>query len=312
MKLLEVLLLCSAFAVNAAVQEPEKIVKRENLEGRDLSSSSSKKKKKKKQNSRRRKKWSSSSSKHQWSSGSESKSSSFTEKWNPLPPIRPAVKPLALPKRRSDSMSDDHGIKNIYLEVTNLGFNEPFSSFFVLVHDAHTTPLFEAGKPASQNLGELALNGHTQPLVDFYGYQAGVVSVGAISTGGMRKFVISLQISPKYECVTIAAMMVNTNDSFVSLNGAPMYHEPVGRNFFEPAYDAGVEANDELCRSIPGPACDEEPGNKNDGGGEGVVHITRPLSGIGDLSPNKYGWLNPMMQVRYLDEIPALHGMYRI
>jgi len=228
----------------------------------------------------------------------------------PPPPIRPAVKPQTMPDKIYPS--EDDGIKNIYLQVTNLSYNQPFSAFFVMVHDIYTTPLFEAGKPASQNLQSLAQDGDPQPLVDFYGYQAGVASVGAIATGDMRTFTISLQISPKYECVTIAAMMLNTNDGFVALNGTPMYSAFPGQYIFEPAYDAGTEENNELCDSIPGPVCDPASGNLNNGGGEGVVHIHRPLSGLADLNPTDDGWLNPVMQIVVRDEAPLMNGMYRI
>ena len=58
------------------------------------------------------------------------------------------------------------------------------------------------------------------------------------------------------------------------------------------AYDAGSEANNEICAFIPGPSCgiffvrDPE-------GAEGYVHIHAGIHGIGDLSPAQFDWRNP-------------------
>jgi hypothetical protein len=65
-----------------------------------------------------------------------------------------------------------------------------------------------------------------------------------------------------------------------------------------PGYDAGTEENNELCTSMPGPACaaiDSE--NVHSGGGEGVVHVHRGFFGVGDLPQAGYDWRNPMVLV---------------
>lgn len=197
-------------------------------------------------------------------------------------------------------------VRTIYLEVTNLSFNQPFSNFFVMVHSKDVQPIFYAGRAASNQLADLAQDGNPQPLVDLYGFHKEVASVGDISNGNMRTFTIRLQVSSQYNYVTIAAMMMNTNDGFVALNSVRAIP---GRLFLEPAYDAGTEANNEQCNSIPGPACDASSGNENPEDGEGVVHIHRGIIGGADLDVGEYSWLNPVMQVLVREEVPFIQNL---
>jgi hypothetical protein len=61
------------------------------------------------------------------------------------------------------------------------------------------------------------------------------------------------------------------------------------------AYDAGSEMNDELCSNIPGPQCGGAPFSM--GLAEGYVHISRGISGEGDLAASAYDWRNPVARV---------------
>jgi hypothetical protein len=63
------------------------------------------------------------------------------------------------------------------------------------------------------------------------------------------------------------------------------------------AYDAGSEANAELCEHIPGPPCGNG-GVRNIEGAEGYVHIHAGIHGIGDLEPDKADWRNPVVEIR--------------
>jgi hypothetical protein len=47
------------------------------------------------------------------------------------------------------------------LDVVNLAFAQPFSEFFVLVHDETVEPLFTLGFPPSEPLAILAEDGST-------------------------------------------------------------------------------------------------------------------------------------------------------
>lgn len=64
--------------------------------------------------------------------------------------------------------------------------------------------------------------------------------------------------------------------------------------------DAGSEENNELCKSIPGPACAADSGNEASGNGEGFVHVHPGIHGLGDLADGRYDWRNPMVQIKVL------------
>lgn len=189
---------------------------------------------------------------------------------------------------------------SLTLTVINQAFQQPFGSFFVLVHNKKATPLFTSGKPASEALSLLVHDGNPAALVAGYKGAPGVLSstifeIGSPYEGGRDPAVIKVTISEEFPLVTIATMALNTNDCFVSINGLKL---TPGMTLDLPGLDAGVEENNELCTSIPGPACPADSGNVKSGNGEGFVHIHRGFFGVGGaLSEAEYDWRNPMVRV---------------
>jgi hypothetical protein len=61
------------------------------------------------------------------------------------------------------------------------------------------------------------------------------------------------------------------------------------------AYDAGSEANTELCEHIPGPPCGNQARMLT--GAEGFVHVHRGIHGVGDLNEAAMDWNNPVVKV---------------
>lgn len=59
----------------------------------------------------------------------------------------------------------------------------------------------------------------------------------------------------------------------------------------------GTEANNELCTHIPGPACEMDSGNIQDGPGEGFIHTSRGVHGVANLTESVYDWRNPVAEV---------------
>jgi hypothetical protein len=92
-------------------------------------------------------------------------------------------------------------------------------------------------------------------------------------------------------------MLVPTNDAFVAVNAVDISGGSV--NVRALAYDAGTEANDELCANIPGPpnVCGGEGFNASRKNAEGFVHVHRGIHGIGDLNAAVYDWRNPVARV---------------
>lgn len=143
-------------------------------------------------------------------------------------------------------------------------------------------------------------------LVNFYSGFPGAIGVDdvfAFSSGapyfGGDTLEILIQTSRRYPLVTIATMLINTNDGFTAINGLNLNPDDICNSIVTvPAYDAGTEENNELCASIPGPACDASSGNVASGNGEGFVFVHRGFFGIGDeLLQSGYDWRNPVMMV---------------
>jgi hypothetical protein len=102
-----------------------------------------------------------------------------------------------------------------------------------------------------------------------------------------------------FDRLSVAAMLIPTNDGFFAVNDAQGPNGDASITIFSPAYDAGTERNDELCASIPGPNFSEcgGPGGGAPGGGEGYVHIHAGIHGIGDFAPASRDWRNPAAKI---------------
>lgn len=103
--------------------------------------------------------------------------------------------------------------------------------------------------------------------------------------------------------LSVAAMLIPTNDAFVAVRGLRLPHR-YQRVVFARAYDSGTEANDQNCRNIPAPRCGGEgsPPGAN-AGDESYVHIGNgfhelaPDVGGDVLSPLTYDWRNPVAEI---------------
>ena len=101
-----------------------------------------------------------------------------------------------------------------------------------------------------------------------------------------------------YRYLSLAAMLIPTNDAFVALNGVrPRFQS----TYNALAYDAGTEANDEACASIPGPdfvECGGPGGGGDPGGGEGYVFVHAGMHGVGDMNEAERDWRNPVARIQ--------------
>jgi hypothetical protein len=159
------------------------------------------------------------------------------------------------------------------------------------------------GGEASEILQILAEDSDPTALAEAYANQMGVFFSGIYKEGspwsGGSNVFVTVPYRTEFPFITIAGMAMNTNDGFVALNGVRIVP---GMVITGPMYDAGSEINNELCESIPGPACPVESGNVRSAGGEGFVHVHRGFFGIGgDLAVDEYAWSNPVMLVEFMD-----------
>ena len=189
------------------------------------------------------------------------------------------------------------GNNNLMYEVTVTNITR--GSFFTPILVASHRPgveLFALGQPASTELAILAEGGDTMPLDQTLLGNSNVVDTGH-SDGllGPGQSVTVRVSAGNANRISLAAMILPTNDGFIALNGVAIPRSG-SQTFIVNGYDAGSEPNDELCVSIPGPQCGGEGGSPGTGG-EGFVHIHAGIHGIGDLQAADYDWRNPMASV---------------
>ena len=179
--------------------------------------------------------------------------------------------------------------------VTNITKGQTFTPILGAAHRAGIS-LFVAGMPSSMALAELAEGGATGPLADLLAASPDLVS-GMGSSGGLlgpgESVTFTIDTSRRFKRLSLAAMLLPTNDTFVALNGVRLPSQ--NEVFFAQAYDAGSEINDEKCDSIPGPLCGGAGFGDDDG--EGFVHHAAGISGIGDLGPSAYDWRGAVARV---------------
>lgn len=187
--------------------------------------------------------------------------------------------------------------------ITNLTKGQIFSPPAVVSHSRFIS-LFTEGEPASVALAALAEDGMTMPLAEDLlandeVYQV-VAAEGPVMPGATTT--VTIEVSDSRNLISVAGMLVITNDAFFAVrdarvNAATFKNRSGGAQVhMAHAYDAGSEANDELCASIPGPPCGNA-GVRVTEGAEGYVYISNGIHGIGDIDSETYDWRGPVARV---------------
>ena len=180
--------------------------------------------------------------------------------------------------------------------ITNISPGQTLTPQLLVSHPSDIR-LFRLGESASEALEILAEGGDTQPLTDAVdGIATDAVTIDGLLGPG-ESVTMTIDGIPGSDRLSMAAMLIPTNDTFVALNGVPMPESGgLGRSLI--AYDAGTEENDQSCQNIPGPRCGGE--GYNEEGGEGFIHIGSGFHDLGDtdddgaevLGPVPYDWGN--------------------
>jgi hypothetical protein len=190
--------------------------------------------------------------------------------------------------------------------VTNLTRGQTFTPVLVATH-VEGIQIFTLGEPASPELAIVAEEGDVGPLTALLLSTPGVAAVantgpppGGFIGPGQSKTIL-VEGGGRFDHLSVAAMLIPTNDGFFALNGVAGPRGNQTLTLFSPAYDAGSERNDELCASIPGPFFSEcggpGGGGRPTGGEEGYVHIHAGIHGIGDLVASNRDWRNPVAKI---------------
>jgi hypothetical protein len=153
--------------------------------------------------------------------------------------------------------------------------------------------LFAAGAAASEALETLAETGNSAPLLDSFDHFDSA-SLDFIGPGGSQTTHVALR--GRYKHISLAAMLIPTNDTFLALNGIVGPRRGKTLTIDVVAYDAGTELNDELCANLPGPGCNGDPGPASDNG-EGYVYISNGVRGVGDVDADLRDFNNQVARI---------------
>ena len=185
------------------------------------------------------------------------------------------------------------------ITVTNLTNSQPLSPVGVVLHQAGN--LWTVGGVPSVELEKMAEGGDNSGLLAL-----GVASAsgaGAIGPGGSETINVTVQDVMDAK-LTVATMLVNTNDGFSGLNAWDLSILELGDTWTTVAgvYDAGSEVNSEAAGTMPGPA----------DGGEGF-NAMRQDTGYVAMHPGVVsaddGLSNSVLGVEHKFDNPAIRIM---
>ncbi|MGV6816872.1 MAG: spondin domain-containing protein [Thiotrichales bacterium] len=144
------------------------------------------------------------------------------------------------------------------VSLINLTNGQPFSPPAAILH-GNDFKAWSIGASASAAVEMLAESGNGSALISASNSSATFSGAAVLLPGASLSFDITSD--ENQTALTLATMLVNTNDAFTGVNSLDLSGMQAGeeRALLVPAFDAGTEMNDELQAHIPGPA----------GGGEG-------------------------------------------
>lgn len=186
-------------------------------------------------------------------------------------------------------------IKNLTPPGPGAPGSQPLSPPLFVVHSSQVH-VWRVGEIASHVAAAIMEDANNAPAEAVYTGFPGVRQVltgggGPIPSGTSRTYMVQTQ--GNFHRLSILTMLVNTNDGFTGLDALSLVGP--GTVVTTDAYDAGSEKNNQLKSHIPGPCC----GNFFVRDPEGAV--IRPHPGIkpniGDLTPEKYGWQDPVARI---------------
>ncbi len=207
----------------------------------------------------------------------------------------------------SDEDSDDSdGLRTYRVTIKNLSVGQPLAPPVIATHVKGFT-MFEVGKLASRGLEAIAENGDVSLMFNRFNnspYATDAVNVGmpltryGTTVGGFKDYATFEITGKKHDRLSVAAMLICTNDGFTGLNSVKLPKE--GKKvYYLKGYDAGTEYNTELsadivdgCSALGAVALAGDPnGNDNDSVDSSPhqrIRKHRGTMGNGDLDPNTH------------------------
>ncbi len=191
------------------------------------------------------------------------------------------------------------------ISVTNVSANQPLSPLAVVLHESGYMA-WEVGSAANQDLEVLAESGDPSDLIATADADPAVLDTaqgtGVVLPGETDSVDLSAPGGTTIH-LTLATMLVNTNDAFGGINARMLEALEVGQSatYMVPAFDAGTEANSESMATVPGPAAGGEGFNAARDDTDAVhIHpgVISSQDGLaGSVLDSSHRWDNPVMKV---------------
>ena len=217
-------------------------------------------------------------------------------------PIEPSFRAAGF-----DNASD--AAARIYeITITNLTSGQPLSPGVAVSHTKDAS-VFSPGRAASEGIRLIAETGDPTTAVAELTASAGVHQVantGApihrVGGPGPSSLTVSLEASANANRLSLAVMLICTNDGFAGLNAVKLPGGFDDVTFYAMGYDAGTEINDEASTSIVdpcgaiGPVALAADGDSRTAQG-GVIMLHPGIQGGAALVPGSHGWTEPVARV---------------
>lgn len=165
-------------------------------------------------------------------------------------PVEPPVVPAPTP------VNYEYTVK-----VVNLTTAQPMSPVAVVLHNEGK--LWEIGMPASTALENLAESGDNSAVLSETMVLSGKSGVSPLPPGMSETITVNIADTMP-NSISIATMLVNTNDAFTGVTAKDISNLAVNESIslLTSSYDSGTEKNSELMATIPGPAAGGEGYNE--------------------------------------------------
>jgi hypothetical protein len=223
-------------------------------------------------------------------------------------PFFPILTVLVLALRLVGCGSDDDDPPqpaSYRVRLINLSANQPLSPMAVVLHGSGYSA-WAVGDAASNSLELLAEGGDPAGWIAAADADPDVLATaqgaGVVTPGSTDAVEFSVSGGTPVH-LTLAAMLVNTNDAFGGINGRILEDLAIGQSVtvMAPAYDAGSEANSESMATVPGPAAGGEGFNAARDDTDAVhVHpgVISSQDGLtGSALVGSHRWDNPVIKV---------------
>jgi hypothetical protein len=185
------------------------------------------------------------------------------------------------------------------VKIENLTSHQILSPPVFISHDS-SYRLFKLHEFASNELRLIAEDGNNGPAAMRATYSRRVFDVQTAAGGILPGDSVTVTVrSPRGARLSLAAMLVQTNDGFAGVDSLRL-NATSARTWDLKALDAGTEANNEMAAYVPGPPFG---GMLRDATHQRIRYHSG-IQGGADIDPAVYGWSGPVAKLTITPLMP--------